>query len=325
MAADLIQALPKVELHCHSDGAVDPEMLRSLGGEERDFDELAAALEGAYPISSLERWATAYAPIIDKFLGPISARLPVVILAQAARWRRQNVQYAELFVSRALGGIADQGAMLEWFRMVRAQLDALAGNPRISLVVCVGRGSREKLAAQTPRILALARAGLVTGVALAGDELACPVRALEHFFAEFHAHGLGIEIHAGETGGPDSVRDALDFGRPHRLGHGVRAFEDPALVDRLVRERVHLEFCPTSNVRLGVVRAYEQLPIRAALRAGLEFSINTDDPGVFECSLTSELQTVTESFQLTPSELEKIFSWSLRAAFDNRGGTGDGV
>ena len=236
-------------------------------------------------------------------------------MAQADRWRRQNVQYAELFVSTILMGIADMGAMIECFRNMRFQLDSMENGPQVNLVVCVGRGSHQKLVNQVPRILALSKAGLITGVALAGDEAACSVRELADCFSELHDHGLGVEIHAGEFCGPDSVRDALDFGRPHRLGHGVRAFEDPSLVDRLAKEGTHVEFCPTSNLRLGVIQSIEELPIRQALDAGIPFSINTDDPGVFRCSLTSEVQLVAETFDLTEQDLDRISRDSLRAAF----------
>jgi adenosine deaminase len=95
----------------------------------------------------------------------------------------------------------------------------------------------------------------------------------------------------------------------------VRAFEDPALVERLAKHQVHLEFCPTSNLRLGVIATIDQLPIRQALAAGIPFSINTDDPGVFQCSMTSELHLVQETFSLSEADLARIFQDSLRAAF----------
>lgn len=313
--------LPKVELHCHADGVIDPAMLRALGAE---FEDVAAALEGVSPVQSFAHWAAAYDPVLARFLDPVAARLPLALLAQAERWRGQNVHYAELFVSRVLGAIPDQGALLDWFRALRARLDAVADGPRINLVMCVGQRNRERLAHQAARILPLARAGLVTGVALAGDESAGRVRDLEDVLANLRAHGLGIEIHAGETAGPESVRDALDHGHPHRLGHAVRAFDDPALVERLARDRIHVEFCPTSNLRLGVIPAIHALPVRAALQAGVEFTINTDDPGPFGCTLTSELEAVTEAFALTDDDFKNIFRWGLRAAFDPNPPTSEG-
>jgi adenosine deaminase len=311
---DVVDRSPKAELHCHCDGVVDPAMLRTLGTFEGEFESLARALENAYPVNSMTRWLDGYDPVLSKFLSPLAARLRLVAVAQLERWRRQNVQYAELFVSGILGAVHDVGALMEWFRTLHAELNASPGSPRVNLVVCL---SRKKLAVHASRILELAKAGQITGVALAGDELECSVRELGELLHRMRDQGLGIEIHAGETGGPDSVCDALDFGSPDRIGHAVRAFEEPALVQRIVNAGVHVEFCPTSNLRLGVVRAIDQLPLRHALAAGVEFSINTDDPGVFQCSLTSELRLVQEVFGLEDSDLERIFHSSVRAAFDS--------
>jgi adenosine deaminase len=153
---------------------------------------------------------------------------------------------------------------------------------------------------------------------LAGAEAQFPVRPLQPFFERFHDRGMGIEIHAGELAGPESVRDALEFGHPDRLGHGVAVFQEPALID-LVRERnVHLEFCPTSNRRLGVVPHIEDHPIGRAYELGVEFSINTDDPGPFECSMNSEFQLVRDSFHFDEKHFAQIFRSARKAAFAGR-------
>lgn len=302
----------KAELHCHADGIVDAAMLRGFAAQGLDVGSIAAALEALGPVRSAEQWGAAYEPLAAQFLTPLAQRLRLVALAQRERWREQNVHYAELFVSGLLGAIDDLGALREWFRTLAEELRAPGGIPTVSLVVCL---SRNKLAGHADRIVELARAGVITGVALAGDELACPIRELQGPLRRIREQGVGIEIHVGEVGDPDWVRDALDFGQPDRIGHGVRAFEDPALVERLARLGSHLEFCPTSNLRLGVIRAIEQLPVRQALAAGIPFSINTDDPGVFQCSMTSELELVRQAFELSDAEQRLIFEQANAAAF----------
>jgi adenosine deaminase len=158
-------------------------------------------------------------------------------------------------------------------------------------------------------------AGLISGVALAGDEAACDVASLQPVFERFRDRGMGIEIHAGELLPASSVWDAVLHGSPHRIGHAVSAFSDPRLVATLAERRIHVEFCPTSNLRLGVIKSISDLPLRQALAAGVEFSINTDDPGPFECSMTSELALVTGAFGLTDVELQAIGDNSRRAGF----------
>ena len=115
----------------------------------------------------------------------------------------------------------------------------------VELVVCIGRGPPEKLAPQAPRIAALRHAGLIRGVALAGLEAKFPVRPLARFIDEFRDLGLGIEIHAGELAGTESVRDALQYGRPERLGHAIAAFHIGAA--RESAERGIISILPSST------------------------------------------------------------------------------
>jgi adenosine deaminase len=307
-----ISATPKAELHCHCDGILDPSMLRGFAVQGLDIEPIATALECLPPMPSLERWAAEYQPLAEIFLNPLAERLRLVAIAQRSRWRDQNVQYAELFVSGILGAIADAEPLREWFRALALDLSDPEGIPRVNLVVCL---SRTKVARHADRIVDLARAGVIAGVAIAGDELAGSIRHIESHIHKIRAQGVGIEIHVGEVGGPEWIRDALDFGQPHRIGHGVRAFEDPVLVERLAKQRIHLEFCPTSNLQLGVIATLDELPIRQAIAAGIPFSINTDDPGVFHCSMVSELRLVQEAFSLSDADLEQIFQDSLLAAF----------
>src|SRR5262249_9634818 len=175
------------------------------------------------------------------------------------------------------------------------------------------------LARQLPRIVALHDAGLICGVALAGaPETQFPVRPLTSYFAAFRERAMGIEIHAGEFGGPESVRDAIEFGFPDRLGHGVALFDDPALIDLVAERRIHLEFCPTSTSRLGVVPRIEDHPIRRARELGLSFSINTDDPGPFECSMNSEFALVRDSFGFDDAAFADVLAATRAAAFAGR-------
>jgi hypothetical protein len=113
---DVLGTIPKAELHCHCEGILDPLMLRTFAAQGLDVEPIASALEALGPMTSLERWSAEYEPIAARFLNPLPDRLRLVALAQRARWRLQNVQYAELFVSGILGALADPGALHQWFR-----------------------------------------------------------------------------------------------------------------------------------------------------------------------------------------------------------------
>ncbi len=315
-----VTRIEKAELHCHIDGLLDPAMLAELSADGHDFGLSATALQARYPFDSISAWQRDYCEFIEPHLRPHAERLPLLLERHLRRLKGERVVYAEIFVSSLLFARGhDLGALVELFRELRQRADAAAGPAlEVALVVCIGRGPPAKLEKQFPRIVALHRQGLICGVALAGAEDRFPVRPLQPFFERFHDLGMGIEIHAGELAGPESVRDALEFGRPDRLGHGVAAFEDPALIESIGERRIHLEFCPTSNRRLGVVPHIADHPIRRAYELGLELSINTDDPGPFECSLTSEFELVRDTFHFDESDFARIFQSARKAAFAGR-------
>jgi adenosine deaminase len=165
------------------------------------------------------------------------------------------------------------------------------------------------------RILTLYREGLVVGVALAGPERGNPVKPFRKTFERFHKAGIGIEIHAGEWCGPESVWDALENGYPDRIGHGVSLFQDPELIDVFQERGIRLELCPTSNLKTGSISRIEEHPVGRAKELGFHFSINTDDPGPFECSMESEYELLSEVFGFEGDDFQRIYAHSLEARF----------
>jgi adenosine deaminase len=311
-AVDLA-GLPKAELHCHLDGTIDPDMLDALGLD-------SAPLRACLPVRSVEAWQ-AYCAVVDRIVQPRATWFPRVLEHHIARLRAQRVVYAEVFVSGLLFARDEVAEVVELFDDLRARATVAAGTDlQVELVVCIGRGPLDKIERQLPRIVELRRAGLICGVALAGLESWGPVRPLARCFDTFHDLGLGIEIHAGELAGPESVRDAVEHGRPHRLGHALAAFGDEALLAELADRGIHVELCPSSNLALGAVRSLADHPLQRAHALGLAFSINTDDPGPFACSLTSELSLATELLGLDRAGLARILDTTLRAAFGTRPG-----
>ena len=128
-------------------------------------------------------------------------------------------------------------------------------------------------------------------------------------------NGLPIEIHAGEWCGPESVWDALEYGYPARIGHGVAILEDEALVRQFRAQQTHIEMCPTSNLATGVVDRMADHPIRRAFDLGLNVGVNTDDPGPFSCSMNSEYQLLVDEFAFAAEELDVLRRNALAARF----------
>ena len=121
-------------------------------------------------------------------------------------------------------------------------------------------------------------------------------------------------IHAGEAAGPDSVRKALALGA-RRIGHGVRAGEDPALLTSLARRRTPLEMCPTSNLCTCVLSDLADYPLRAYMEAGLCVTVNTDDPSIEGTTLREEYRALIDRLGLTRGEVTRLLHNAVRASF----------
>jgi adenosine deaminase len=307
--------LPKVELHCHLEGILSRAMLRSIHQEQPDYPVDPELFEQAYPVADFEsfvRWwdyseptwaaLTNFYPILERYIHGLKA---------------QQVRYAEIMI--ALGVLAkDPAVAVDQMTALREWVNQLEeGVIQVEFLATVGRNrSAEAMMEREARVLALHAAGLIVGVALAGaPEQGFPVRPFQRTFDRFHEAGMGIEIHAGEWCGPEAVWDALEYGHPNRIGHGVSLFGDARLVDLFTERQIHIEMCPTSNVKTGSVARIEEHPIRLARDLGLSFSVNTDDPGPFECSLESEYELLADTFGFDEGDWQRIYANSLAARF----------
>jgi adenosine deaminase len=306
------QQIRKVELHCHMGGLPHPSMLRHLQRKSVPLALQADALAAFYPVENYDdfvRWFEGVRPL-EADLGTFRPLLALHIDGLKA----QNVVYTEIMIEgRFLP--RDKAELIGKFRAFREWVtEHENGETQVEFLVVFGRNrtpeEAEKIA---DRILALYETGLVVGVALAGPEQGYPVRPLRRIFARFREAGLGIEIHAGEWCGPDSVWDALEHGFPDRIGHGIAVFDDLKLVRRFQEKQIHIEMCPTSNVKTGSVRVIEEHPVRRARDLRLNFSINTDGPGWSECSMASEFRLLSKMFGFEKADFDSMREKALAA------------
>jgi adenosine deaminase/aminodeoxyfutalosine deaminase len=149
---------------------------------------------------------------------------------------------------------------------------------------------------------------------IGGDEVGGPALPLRAAFSWARDAGLRLTAHAGETAGPESIRAALEIGA-ERIGHGIRAVDDPDLMRRLREEQIPLEVCITSNVKTGAVASLGAHPVRRLFDAGVPITLNTDDPGVFETDLAREFQLARNVFGFSEAELAGIANAADRFKF----------
>ncbi len=291
-------ALPKVQLHCHLEGTVRAETFRALAAHHGVKSPRAdGPLETTYAFATFGEFLLTFAEVCKVLREPDDfARVAHDYVADAAA---QNVRYAEIFISPSVWTYFHRD--LDVRATVTAIRDVLdragrASGLEVALIVDVTRNfGVEKALQSAAEAIALAQAGLgVIAIGLGGDEANYPPGQFAGAFERARAGGLHCVAHAGEAAGPGSVRAAIEVLGAERIGHGVRAIEDPALVTMLSERSITLEICPTSNRLTGAVPAGEPHPLIELDARGVACAIDADDPAPFGTCVTSELGLVAE-------------------------------
>jgi adenosine deaminase len=153
------------------------------------------------------------------------------------------------------------------------------------------------------------------GIDLAGDEMLYPARPFAPLFRRASEAGLGITVHAGEAGGPENVREAIEDLCARRIGHGIRAIEDSTVVQLIRQRNVTLEVCPTSNLQTGVMPNFGHHPLRDLYLLRVPVTVNTDDPSVSDTTLTDEYLVAVKGMGLGLRDLRTFNRNAIRASF----------
>jgi adenosine deaminase len=313
---DLAGSVPKAEIHLHLEGTVDLETLRRLA-ERRAVPagrRSARDLERLYVHRDFPHFLRNFRDLCAEIRTPEDFAL--ITAALADRLRRDRVLYAEVFCSPAI--FASRGLQAgEIMDAVSgaARAAAAEGGPRLRFLLDgVRQFGIAAFEEQVAAALACSRYDVI-GVGLGGDEAALPTSAFAAAFREARRAGLRTTVHAGEFAGPRSVWEAIDLLEVERVGHGVRAAEDPELVRALARRAVPLECCPTSNVKTGVVRSWPGHPIATLHRAGVAVTVNSDDPAMFGTSIAAEWRALETRLGLPRLEVLAIGLRTARSTF----------
>jgi aminodeoxyfutalosine deaminase len=314
-----IASLPKAELHLHLEGALDPFTVVELAARYGDTiapGQVAAryATQDFAAFIEAYKWVTSYLRAPEDYA--LAAR------ETAERLLAQNVVYAEITLSAGVMLLRkqDPAANLRAIREAVQPYESLG--LRVQWIMDCVRQFGPRPAMEVARIAVELRNEGVVAFGIGGDELALPAADFRETFDFVTSSGLHRVAHAGEIGGPDSIRDAITYFGAERIGHGIAATRDPALA-ALLRERViPLEICPTSNLRTGALarqvgRDQAQLlhhPLPDLFRAGVPLNVSTDDPAMFSTDLLREYIAAIE-MGLSPRELARVGAAAFQAAF----------
>jgi adenosine deaminase len=312
--ARLVRRLPKVELHLHIEGTLEPEMMFGLADKHGVALPYASvdAVRAAYNFHDLQSFLDLY------YAGcaVLRERRDFYALAMAyfTRAHADNVVHAELFFDPQTH--TARGISLEV--VIGGLRDAMEDAHRrygitSELILCFLRHLSEADAFATLDAALPFRADFA-GVGLDSGERGNPPSKFERVFAKARSLGLHAVAHAGEEGPPAYIREALDRLAVERIDHGVRCDEDAALVERLVREQVPLTVCPLSNLKLCVVRDLREHNLARLLRRGVAVTINSDDPAYFGGYIGENYRQTAEALELSAAELVAIAGNAVRAS-----------
>jgi adenosine deaminase len=305
-----IERAPKVELHLHMEGSIPLgtlwELIQKYGGDPSAPDRNALVNLLQYKdfphFIDVWVWKNRFIREYEDF-----RRIGEAVATDLAR---QRIVYAEAFFSPA--DFFRHG--LETQKIAEALREGLdrCSDSTILLIADLVRDFGPEQAMRTLHELNEVRHLGVIGVGLGGSEKPFPAAPFAGVFEEARRLGFRTTAHAGEADGPESVWQVVRDLRVERIGHGIRAVEDPSLLRLLEARQIALEVCPTSNVCTGVVSSFAEHPVTQLVEAGVPVAINTDDPKMFGISLAEEYGKLRDLLGFPPARLFELMEEAVR-------------
>jgi aminodeoxyfutalosine deaminase len=314
-----IRRLPKAELHLHLEGTILPSTLVELSARHDAHPLTLPEAEALYQFTDFTGFIEAFKAVTRLLTGPDDYEL--------AAWRmmqhlaEQGVVHAEVYIS--------VGVIYMWrnhnpacFEPIFAGLERARERAERELglsLYWIFDAVRHFTVPEAERVFQKAAEmhnefPAIIGIGLGGDERRCGSEPFRAFYAQARAAGLRLTNHAGETTGPEAIREALSIGS-ERLGHVLSAIQDPALVEELKSKQIGMELNPTSNVRTGVCSSFAAHPLRQYFDQGLLVTINSDDPAFFGSDLADEYLLAHTEQGFTREELRRLAANSIRSSF----------
>jgi len=312
-----LNALPKAELHVHLEGAIEPSTLVELAARH---GVMLTAEETAprYAPGNFDQFIQNFIWITSFLRGPEDYALIARRFAESMQ--RQNVLYAEVTLSIGVMFRRNQDPAANF----AALRDAAAEVPGVKLkyIFDAVRQWGAAPAMEVARIAAELRSPDIVAYGIGGDELGLPTIDLRPVYDFVASKGMHRLIHAGEIGGPEIVRESIELLGVERIDHGIAAMHDERTMDFIAARNIPLDVCPTSNLRTGALArqigrptaGYKEHPLSSFLHRGLPVNLSSDDPAMFETTLSEEYGHA-QKMGLTPREIVQLAEASFLHSF----------
>jgi len=315
--AHFFTSLPKAELHVHLEGSIEPPTMVELAARHGVALTLQEA-SARYAPGNFAQFIESFIWVTSFLRGPEDYALIARRFAESMQ--RQNVLYAEVTLSIGVMFRRNQDPAANYaaLRESAAQVPGV----RLAWIFDAVRQWGAAPAMQVARMAAELRSPDIVAFGIGGDELGLPTRELRGVYEYVAGQGMHRLIHAGEIGGPELVREAVEILGAERIGHGIGAMRDERTMDFLAARGIPLEICPTSNLRTGALArqaglesaGYEQHPLPSFFRRGLAVTLSSDDPAMFETTVSDEYFRAHQ-MGLTPVELVRLAEAGFQHSF----------
>ncbi|HEY6387334.1 MAG TPA: adenosine deaminase [Candidatus Acidoferrum sp.] len=314
-----IASLPKAELHLHLEGSIQPATVCVLTAQHNIFlteDEVRRR----YTYRDFTGFIDAFKWVTSFLREPRDYGLIARDLAE--HLLTQEVVYAEVTLSVGVMLLRKQQPELNFEAILQASEPFEKQGLHLNWIFDAARQFGAEAAMNVVSAAKRCQSRAIVAFGIGGDEMSVATKEFRPVYEQAANIGLHLLMHAGEVGGPEKVREAIELLRVERIGHGIAAAQDPALMDLLVDRRIPLEVCPQSNIRTGALAKQLRLPdatlaehpLPRLWRHGIPIVLSTDDPAMFHTTLEAEYENVRQ-MGLSETELVQLVDMSFEHAF----------
>ncbi|HXJ05409.1 MAG TPA: adenosine deaminase [Candidatus Acidoferrum sp.] len=314
-----IAFLPKAELHLHLEGSIQPATVCELTGRYNIF-LTEEQLRQRYSYGDFAGFIDAFKWVTSFLREPRDYGLIAQDLGE--HLLTQRVVYAEVTLSVGVMLLRRQHPEANFEAILRATEAFEKRGLHLNWIFDAARQFGPDAAMKVVNAAKSCNSKAIVAFGIGGDEMSVATKEFQTVYERASDNGLHLLMHAGEVGGPEKVREAIELLGVERIGHGIAAAQDPALMDLLVDRRIPLEVCPQSNIRTGALAKQLRLadaqienhPLPQLLRHGIPVVLSTDDPAMFHTTLLEEYAN-SARMGLNETELSQIVEMSFEHAF----------
>jgi aminodeoxyfutalosine deaminase len=322
MLPENIASLPKAELHLHLEGSIQPTTVCALMAKH-GVTVMEQEVRRRYAYQNFAEFLEAFKWVTSFLRDPHDYAL--IMRGLAEHLLSQRVIYAEVTISVGVMLLRKQSPQANFEAILEAAEGFKSRGLRMNWIFDAVRQFGREAAIRVLEAAKQCASKSIVAFGIGGDELSVPTKEFRAVYDRAGDLGLHRLIHAGEVGGPEQIREAVEILGAERIGHGIAAINDPALMDLLAARRIPLEICPVSNIRTGALARQlrqtaariEDHPLPALFRHGIPVVLSTDDPAMFHTTLAEEYEHA-HRLGMTEKELLRLAQMSFDFAFERQ-------